>query len=109
VRRVELTGLAAVAPQDPEPEYVSVNRRNQAVITLQENNFDSRTGAVVFSSGAELERLAVRYGQYPEFRAEDKGVEPEGLLPLPQRDGLAVASEEDAAADQVRASVTTTG
>lgn len=41
--------------------------------------FDSRTGAVVFSSGAELERLAVRYGQYPEFRAEDKGVEPEGV------------------------------
>jgi DNA-binding beta-propeller fold protein YncE len=153
VRRVELTGLAAVAPEDPEPEYVSVNRRNQAVVTLQENNhlavvdlaegevvshfpagqatvegvdtvedsqirldgtvtaarepdgvawvddrhvatadegdlqggsrtltvFDSRTGAVVFSSGAELERLAVRYGQYPEFRAEDRGVEPEGL------------------------------
>jgi hypothetical protein len=38
VRRVALTGLAAVAPEDPEPEYVSVNRRNQAVVTLQENN-----------------------------------------------------------------------
>jgi hypothetical protein len=228
VRRVELAGLAAVAPEDPEPEYVSVNRANQAVVTLQENNhlavvdlrrgavvadfpageatvagvdtvedgqirldgtvtgprepdgvawldrwhvatadegdlaggtrtwtiFDTRDGEVVFSSGAELERLAVRYGQYPEFRAEDRGVEPEGmavasyhgvryafvgmeranlvavyrvddprnpelvqaqptgvgpegLLPLPQRDALVVAAEEDAAADQVRASVGT--
>jgi DNA-binding beta-propeller fold protein YncE len=226
VRRVQLTGLAQVAPEDPEPEFVSVNRRGQAVVSLQENNhlvvvdlrrgevvahfsagqavvagvdtvedgqirqdgavtaprepdgvawvgdhhvatadegdlaggsrtwtvFDARGGAVVFFSGAELERLAVRYGQYPEFRAQDRGVEPEGvavatyggaryafvgteranlvavyriddprhpelvqalptgvgpegLLPLPQRHALAVAAEEDAAEDNVRASV----
>ncbi|MCY1142046.1 esterase-like activity of phytase family protein [Actinoplanes sp. Pm04-4] len=36
--KVDLTGLAAVAPTDPEPEYVSVNSRDEAVVSLQENN-----------------------------------------------------------------------
>ncbi|MEV6345989.1 esterase-like activity of phytase family protein [Actinoplanes sp. NPDC051851] len=34
VAKVDLTGLAA----DPEPEYVSVNSRDEAVVSLQENN-----------------------------------------------------------------------
>ena len=37
-RTVDLTGLAAYAPEDPEPEYVSINALNLAVVTLQENN-----------------------------------------------------------------------
>ncbi|MEM7338289.1 MAG: esterase-like activity of phytase family protein [Actinomycetota bacterium] len=54
---IELTGLADVAPTDPEPEYVDVNRWGQAVVTLQENNHlavvDLRRGRVVrdFSAG----------------------------------------------------------
>jgi hypothetical protein len=35
---VDLTGLAALAPTDPEPEYVSINSRDEAVVSLQENN-----------------------------------------------------------------------
>lgn len=38
LRSVDLTGLAAYAPEDPEPEYVSINEFNVAVVTLQENN-----------------------------------------------------------------------
>jgi hypothetical protein len=38
VSAVPLTGLAAVAPSDPEPEYVSINSRDEAVVSLQENN-----------------------------------------------------------------------
>ena len=38
VRIVELTGLSAYAPDDPEPEYVAINRANIAAVTLQENN-----------------------------------------------------------------------
>ncbi|WP_209443357.1 esterase-like activity of phytase family protein [Falsiroseomonas frigidaquae] len=38
LRRVDLTGLAAVAPTDPEPEFADVNGRGEAVVTLQENN-----------------------------------------------------------------------
>jgi hypothetical protein len=35
---VDLTGLATVAPEDPEPEFVDVNGRGEAVVSLQENN-----------------------------------------------------------------------
>ena len=36
--RVDLSGLSTLAPSDPEPEFVDINERNQAVVTLQENN-----------------------------------------------------------------------
>ncbi|MDQ7903221.1 esterase-like activity of phytase family protein [Phytohabitans sp. ZYX-F-186] len=58
VSKVDLTGLAAVAPEDPEPEYVSINRDDEAVVSLQENNHLAvvrlRDGKVVkhFSAGA---------------------------------------------------------
>ncbi len=54
----ELTGLAEVAPDDPEPEFVSINTQNHAVVTLQENNHlvivDLAANAVVnhFSAGS---------------------------------------------------------
>lgn len=58
VGRVELTGLEGVAfPEDPEPEYVDVNRQGIAAVTLQENSaialVDLRTRTVVgsFSAG----------------------------------------------------------
>lgn len=35
---VNLNGLASFAPDDPEPEFVDINDRNEAVVTLQENN-----------------------------------------------------------------------
>jgi sugar lactone lactonase YvrE len=49
-RVVDLTGIAAIAGTDPEPEYVDINGRNEAVVTLQENNHiaivDLATGKV---------------------------------------------------------------
>jgi hypothetical protein len=56
-RVVDLTGLAEVAPTDPEPEFIDINSRNEAVVTLQENNHlvivDLPTGRVIshFSAG----------------------------------------------------------
>ena len=154
VRTVPLTGLAEIAPEDPEPEYVKINRFNVAAVTLQENNhivlvylptgkvlkhfsagatgvadidveenrvielngeiapikrepdgiawvgdwrlatanegdleggtrsfsiFSAR-GRLLFESGNDLEHLAVKHGHYPEDRAENKGVEPEGVV-----------------------------
>ena len=35
---VDLTGVADLFPEDAEPEYVDINNRNIAVVTLQENN-----------------------------------------------------------------------
>ena len=57
VVRADLTGLAKVAPEDPEPEFVDVNEAGEIVVTLQENNHIAvldRTGAVLshFSAGA---------------------------------------------------------
>jgi hypothetical protein len=37
-RTVNLTGIAALYPTDPEPEYVDINADNIAVVTMQENN-----------------------------------------------------------------------
>ncbi len=224
-RIVDLTGLADVAPGDPEPEYVSINGADHAVVTLQENNhivivdlkagtvashfsagtvdlidIDSerdkvirltgslddvprepdavawldddrfvtanegdlaggsrgfsifnRDGTVLYDSGAALEHLAARLGHYPEKRAGKKGNEPEGvavgtygderlifigseranfiavyrdepvgpillqvlpvgvgpegILPIPARNLVAVASEVDSAEDGVRSTI----
>lgn len=153
VTMVDLTGLADVAPSDPEPEYVAINDLNHAVVTMQENNHlaivdlatgtvaahfsggsvdldmidieddgivqgnaslmavpreadavtwlsdtrfatadegdyegGSRTftiyhtdGTVEFDTGNTLEHLGMRLGHYPDNRADNKGMEPEGI------------------------------
>ncbi|MBP0484362.1 esterase-like activity of phytase family protein [Sagittula salina] len=38
VQRIDVTGLAEIAPDDPEPEFVDVNARGEIVVSLQENN-----------------------------------------------------------------------
>ncbi|GAA1626549.1 esterase-like activity of phytase family protein [Actinoplanes couchii] len=38
VTKVDLSAISTVAPTDPEPEYVSINSRDEAVVSLQENN-----------------------------------------------------------------------
>ncbi len=57
-RAVDLSGIAALYPNDPEPEYVAINDDNVAVVTLQENNHialvDLASGKLTrhFSAGA---------------------------------------------------------
>ncbi len=57
LKTIALTGLAAVAGEDPEPEYVDVSDEGKVVVTLQENNhiavIDGKTGKVEahFSAG----------------------------------------------------------
>lgn len=55
--RADLTGLADVASDDPEPEFVDINSLGEIVVTLQENNHIvvvARDGSIVshFSAGA---------------------------------------------------------
>jgi len=57
MKMADLTGLADVAPSDPEPEYVSINALGETVVTLQENNHMvvvSAAGDVIshFSAGS---------------------------------------------------------
>lgn len=48
-RVADVTGLADIAPEDPEPEFVSINGENEVVVTMQENNH-----IVVLSSEGEV-------------------------------------------------------
>lgn len=48
-RVADVTGLADIAPEDPEPEFVSINGENEVVVTMQENNH-----IVVLSSAGEV-------------------------------------------------------
>ncbi len=57
MRMADLTGLAAVSPEDPEPEFVDINSLGETVVSLQENNHMvvvARDGSIVshFSAGA---------------------------------------------------------
>ena len=88
-RDVQLTGLAEVAPSDPEPEYVSINERDIAAVTLQENNHivlvDLRRGRVLrhFSAGAvDLEGVDVE---------ENDRIQPVGVLKGKRREPDAIA------------------
>ncbi len=60
----DMTGMADVAPGDPEPEFVTINGANEVAVTLQENNhvvvFNGETGAIIshFSTGmVDLENV----------------------------------------------------
>jgi hypothetical protein len=55
--KVDLTGLAGIAGEDPEPEFADINGLGETAVTLQENNHIvviARDGSIVshFSAGA---------------------------------------------------------
>jgi hypothetical protein len=153
IKRVDVTGLAKIAPEDTEPEFVNINANGEIALTLQENNhviiIDSKTakvtghfsagtvdldgvdtktdgslnfsgkltavprepdavkwlgtdrlvianegdwkggsrgftifdrsGKVLYDAGTSLEYAVARAGHFPEKRAKNKGIEPEGM------------------------------
>lgn len=88
-RDVNLTGLADVAPSDPEPEYVSITDQDVAAVTLQENNHivlvDLRRGRVLrhFSAGqVDLDGVDVE---------ENDRIEPVGVLKGKRREPDSIA------------------
>ena len=103
VKTVDVTGLAAIAPEDPEPEFVSINEDNQIALTLQENNHivivDAKTGKIVshFSAGSvDLDRIDTKKDGQIRFNGEMKGVarEPDTIKWL-DRDRVLIANEGD--------------
>ncbi|MBY6154785.1 esterase-like activity of phytase family protein [Vannielia litorea] len=57
LQQITLTGLAEVAGDDPEPEFVDINAQGEIVVTMQENNHIAVIGAdntvtAHFSAGA---------------------------------------------------------
>jgi hypothetical protein len=103
LKRVTLTGLADIAGDDPEPEFVSFNGLDEIAVTLQENNHivivDGKTGAVKshFSAGTvSLEGIDTKKDGALKFTGEMKDVarEPDAVKWLDDN-RLVVANEGD--------------
>jgi len=101
LRRIGLTGLAAVAPEDPEPEFLDVNEAGEIVVTLQENNHIAvigRDGTVTghFAAGAvALEGIDTeRDGRLDFTGAREARREPDAVKWI-DADHFAVANEGD--------------
>lgn len=102
LQRIELTGLAAVAGDDPEPEFLDINDAGEIVVTLQENNHVVVIGAdgVVsshFSAGAvDLTGIDTRRDGRLDFTGEKAGVlrEPDGVKWI-DADHVVTANEGD--------------
>ena len=103
IKHVTLTGLANVAGEDPEPEFVSFNSQDEVALTLQENNYiiilDGKTGTVKshFSAGkVSLEGVDTKKDGALKFIGEIKDVarEPDAVKWLDDN-RIVVANEGD--------------
>lgn len=103
IKTVDLTGIAEIAPEDPEPEFVSFNGQNQIAVTLQENNHiaivDAATGKVVshFSAGSvDLDKIDTKKDGQISFNGEMKNVarEPDTVKWIDD-DRILIANEGD--------------
>jgi DNA-binding beta-propeller fold protein YncE len=101
--KANVAGLAAVAPEDPEPEFVDVSPAGEIVVTMQENNHIAvlnAAGAVVshFSAGSvDLTGIDATDEQAALLFNEDKaGIprEPDGVQWI-DNDHFATANEGD--------------
>jgi hypothetical protein len=88
LKTVALMGLAAVAGEDPETEFVDVNDEGKIVVTLQENNHivvvDGKTGKVEshFSAGqVDLKNIDTKKDGKIDLSGSMNGVvrEPDGV------------------------------
>ena len=98
----ELTGLAEVSPEDPEPEFVDINDNGDTVVTLQENNHMvvvNRAGEITshFSAGSvDLENVDTAEERALTFDDTLSGVvrEPDAVKWI-DNDHFATANEGD--------------
>jgi len=103
MKKIDLTGIAAIAGEDPEPEFVDISAAGEIAVTLQENNHIvvlSKDGAVVshFSAGAvdltgidtKDERGAIRFTDSQPGRLR----EPDAVQWI-DNDHFAIANEGD--------------
>ncbi|WP_454050474.1 esterase-like activity of phytase family protein [Cellulomonas sp. Marseille-Q8402] len=84
--RIDQTGSVPATPREPDAigwlddtHVATANEGDWKGGTRGWSVFDTTTGDVVWDAGDELERLAVRTGLHSESRADNKGVEMEGL------------------------------
>jgi len=103
IKRVELTGLSDIAPEDAEVEFVSFNANDEIAVTLQENNWiaivDGKTGTVTggFSAGeTAVDGVDTKNDGRIDFSGSKDAVprEPDAVKWL-DADRLVVANEGD--------------
>jgi len=102
LQKDDVTGLAAVGGDDPEPEFVDINDAGEIVVTMQENNHIVVIGAdgnvaSHFSAGAvDLDGIDTKRDGRLDFTGIKEGVlrEPDGVKWL-DADHFAVANEGD--------------
>jgi hypothetical protein len=102
LQKLDVTGLAAVGGEDPEPEFVDINEAGEIVVTLQENNHIvvlGADGAVVshFSAGeVTLENIDTKTDGKLDFTAKVDAVprEPDGVKWI-DADHFATSNEGD--------------
>ncbi|MCS6624261.1 esterase-like activity of phytase family protein [Roseibacterium beibuensis] len=83
----DVTGLADVAPEDPEPEFVAINAEGEIVVTMQENNH-----MVVLNAAGEV----LSHFSAGEVTLEGVDTEEEGALVFDQT--ITVPREPDSVA-----------
>ncbi|ANT60152.1 alkaline phosphatase [Salipiger sp. CCB-MM3] len=66
--KADVTGLAEIVPEDPEPEFVDVNGAGEIVVTLQENNHI----VVLNKSGEVLSHFSAGSTDLTEIDATDE-------------------------------------
>ncbi|MDB5665924.1 esterase-like activity of phytase family protein [Cypionkella sp.] len=80
LQKIDMVGLAAIAGDDPEPEFVSINEAGEIVVTLQENNEIVVIGAdgkvaTHFSAGAvDLDGIDTKKDGKLDFTSSKEGV-----------------------------------
>lgn len=102
LQKIDLTGLAAVGGDDPEPEFVDVNDAGEVAVTLQENNHIAIIGAdgkvtAHFSAGAvDLTGIDTRKDGKLDFSTSKEGVlrEPDAVKWI-DADHFVTANEGD--------------
>ncbi|MFN7224952.1 MAG: esterase-like activity of phytase family protein [Paracoccaceae bacterium] len=102
LQKIDMTGLADIGAEDPEPEFLDTNAAGEIVVTLQENNHIVVIGAdgVVtshFSAGAvDLEGIDTKRDGILDFSSAAAGVlrEPDAVKWI-DADHLVVANEGD--------------
>lgn len=100
--KADVTGLATIAPEDPEPEFVDFNSRNEIAVTLQENNHIVILGAdgkvlSHFTAGSvDIEGIDTKSDGALNFTSSKKAVarEPDAIQWLDD-DRVVVANEGD--------------
>lgn len=102
-KTVDVTGLAEISPEDPEPEFVDINENGETVMTMQENNhivIVSKNGEILndFSAGTvdltEIDTIDERAALTFTGSQTDRKREPDAVKWI-DADHFAIANEGD--------------